>query len=167
MKRNNEMRIAFLLDIIILTALLVTSASASLENTAIFHLHPLPSLIDHFHNDLSADAGKDATNCNCSGEKTVITPAGLRSSEIVRRVSPTSGIGIDLDEKGVPSYRNPVTISQTAMSYYQQYQEGNKSARGFFLNCSDWLVENAAKRDNYSVWLYSNIRSCMWGAEKR
>jgi hypothetical protein len=131
MKRRTEMRITLLLDMIILAALLVTSASASLENAGKFQLHPLPSLVDRLHHELSANIGTYTMNCNCSREKTVITQAGPRPSENVHRVSPTSGIGIALDEKGVPSYRNPVTISQTAMRYYLQYQGGNESARGF------------------------------------
>ena len=76
-----------------------------------------------------------------------------------------------LDEKGVPyiyykwqkgNYvgeirRNPVTISQYAMKYLKQYKEtGNEKYKKLFLNCSDWLVENAEIKGNYSVWVYSS-----------
>jgi hypothetical protein len=59
MKRRTEMHITFLLDMIILATLLVTSASASLENPSrsqlypLPSLHPLPRLVDRFHFDQS------------------------------------------------------------------------------------------------------------------
>ncbi len=76
-----------------------------------------------------------------------------------------------MDEKGVPyvyykwqkgNYveelrRNPVTISQYAMEYLKQYIEtGDEKYKKLFLNCSDWLVENAEIKGNYSVWVYSS-----------
>jgi hypothetical protein len=91
----------------------------------------------------------------------------------------TSAIEIDLDEKGVPTVdygyvskqgdssvtkqdgwtyvgkqRNPLTVSTQGMTYYNQYLQGNESSRDLFLNCSDWLLNNAAKRDNALVWEY-------------
>ncbi|MGP8321587.1 MAG: D-glucuronyl C5-epimerase family protein [Methanosarcinaceae archaeon] len=92
----------------------------------------------------------------------------------------SNGIGyqsskeIILDESGVPyieykyqngeyvgeKRRNPVTISQTAMNYLDSYNETNDiQYKDLFLNCSNWLVENAVERDNYSVWEYSSIIS--------
>lgn len=81
---------------------------------------------------------------------------------------------IILDESGVPyieykyqngnyvgeKRRNPVTISQAAMEYLNIYYETNNTQyKNLFLNCSNWLVENAVERDNYSVWEYSSIIS--------
>jgi hypothetical protein len=50
MKRNNEIRITLILDIIILTTLLVVSANASLEDEYKFQIRHL-SLVDRFHSD--------------------------------------------------------------------------------------------------------------------
>jgi hypothetical protein len=91
----------------------------------------------------------------------------------------TSAMEIDLDEKGVPTVdygyvskkgdssatkqdgwiyvgkqRNPLTVSTQGMTYYNQYLQGNESSRELFLNCADWLLDNAAKRDNALVWEY-------------
>jgi hypothetical protein len=94
-----------------------------------------------------------------------------------------SGQKITLDFKGVPisnygyfspqgymsfdavpgweyigNQRNPVHVAQSGLNYYAQYQNGNQTAGKLFLNCADWLIENAVVRDNYSVWEY-NFRS--------
>ncbi len=76
-----------------------------------------------------------------------------------------------LDERGVPYLyykwqkghyvgemrRNPVTISQFAMDYLEKYKKtDDKRYKRLFLNCSDWLVENAEIRGNYSVWVYQS-----------
>lgn len=72
-------------------------------------------------------------------------------------------VTVILDDKGIPindygssigKQRNPVTISQTAFDYWDEYQAGNKEARGYFLNCADWLVENAISYDGYTAWEY-------------
>ncbi len=54
----------------------------------------------------------------------------------------------------VGKQRNPLTVSTQGMTYYNQYLQGNESSRDLFLNCSDWLLDNAAKRDNILVWEY-------------
>ena len=92
----------------------------------------------------------------------------FKIADFLRYQSPKK---IILDEKGVPyiSYkwqkgnyvgelrRNPVTISQYAMRYLKQYIEtGDEKYKKLFLNCSDWLVENAEIKGNYSVWVYSS-----------
>ncbi|MCD6098978.1 MAG: hypothetical protein J7K33_00185 [Candidatus Marinimicrobia bacterium] len=79
---------------------------------------------------------------------------------------------IILDESGVPyieykyqngkyvgeKRRNPVTISQTGMKYLEKYYETKEEKyKELFLNCSDWLVENAKNKGDYSVWEYSSI----------
>ena len=76
---------------------------------------------------------------------------------------------IILDESGVPyveykyqngkyvgeKRRNPVTISQTGMEYLDKYYETkDEKYKELFLNCSDWLVENAKNKGDYSVWEY-------------
>ena len=81
---------------------------------------------------------------------------------------------VTLDERGVPyveykyqngeyvgeKRRNPVTISQTAREYLNYYYETDEDVyKILFLNCSDWLVENAVVKGNYSVWEYSDVIS--------
>ncbi|MDY6964340.1 MAG: D-glucuronyl C5-epimerase family protein [Halobacteriota archaeon] len=82
--------------------------------------------------------------------------------------SKSIGEGILLDESGVPLYdygyngdvyigiqRNPVTISQQAFYYWDEFQKGDERSKKLFLNCSDWLVDNAVFYGNYSVWEYN------------
>lgn len=79
---------------------------------------------------------------------------------------------ITYDESGVPyvSYkyqngeyvgekrRNPVSTSQAARKYLEEYKEtGDDAYKELFFNCSDWLVENAVVKENYSVWEYSDV----------
>ena len=35
-----------------------------------------------------------------------------------------------------------------------KYQAGDENSKYLFLNDSNWLVENAIKKDNYTVWEY-------------
>lgn len=85
-----------------------------------------------------------------------------------------SSVKIILDESGVPyieykyqngkyageKRRNPVTVSQTGMKYLEKYYETkDERYKELFLNCSDWLVENAKNKGNYSVWEYVSIIS--------
>ena len=78
------------------------------------------------------------------------------------------GKGILIDEAGVPLYdygytggvyigvqRNPVTVSQQAFHYWDEFQKGDERSKKLFLNCTDWLVDNAVLYDNYSVWEYN------------
>ena len=75
---------------------------------------------------------------------------------------------IILDNSGIPivdygyldgicigKQRNPVTISQTAIRYHDNYRKNrdNKS-RELFLNCSNWLVDNALPYGNYKILEY-------------
>jgi heparosan-N-sulfate-glucuronate 5-epimerase len=55
----------------------------------------------------------------------------------------------------VGKHYNAVSTAQTGLEYYAQYENGNQSAEKLFLNCADWLVENAAVKGNYSVWEYN------------
>jgi len=77
------------------------------------------------------------------------------------------GKGILIDEAGVPFYdygytcgvyigiqRNPVIVSQQALKYWDEFQNGDEKSEILFLNCSDWLVDNAVQRDNCTVWEY-------------
>ena len=44
------------------------------------------------------------------------------------------------------------------MKYLEKYYETkDEKYKELFLNCSDWLVENAKNKGNYSVWEYSSI----------
>jgi heparosan-N-sulfate-glucuronate 5-epimerase len=54
----------------------------------------------------------------------------------------------------VGKHYNAVRTAQTGLGYYAQYESGNQSAGKLFLNCADWLVENAIVKGNYSVWEY-------------
>lgn len=50
--------------------------------------------------------------------------------------------------------RNPLTVSTQGMTYYYQYLAGNNSSRELFLNCADWLVDNAILEYGVAVWEY-------------
>jgi len=80
---------------------------------------------------------------------------------------PEPGKGIILDSAGVPMsdygytdgvyigiQRNPVHISQQAFKYWDEFQNGDVRSKELFLNCANWLVDNAVLRDNYTVWEY-------------
>lgn len=91
----------------------------------------------------------------------------------------TSAMTTELDEKGVPiidygfvspkgdssdtkkdgwqyvgRQRNPLTISAHSLTYYKQYLQGNESSKKLFLNCSDWLIDNAVSKGDILVWEY-------------
>jgi heparosan-N-sulfate-glucuronate 5-epimerase len=55
----------------------------------------------------------------------------------------------------VGKHENAVATSQQGLVYYSQYESGNQSAGKLFLNCADWLVDNAIVNGNYSVWEYN------------
>ena len=55
----------------------------------------------------------------------------------------------------VGKHENAVATSQQGLAYYSQYESGNQTAGKLFLNCADWLVENAIVKGNYSVWEYN------------
>lgn len=74
-----------------------------------------------------------------------------------------------LDDDGIPyvkygyknginlgSQRNPVTISQKAMNYYDEYQrKGTNSSRTCLYNCANWIVENSVIYDDYAILEYN------------
>jgi len=81
-----------------------------------------------------------------------------------------------VDESGIPivdykyqgelyigEQRNPVTISLKALEYYERYEAGDEEGEQLFLNCSDWLIDNAVLYDSYAVleyefyWSYGNM----------
>ena len=95
-------------------------------------------------------------------------------------ISNASAIQVTLDEKGVPivdygfvsplgdssdtqedewvyvgEQRNPLTIASYAENYYSQYRNGNDSSKDLFVNCADWLVDNAKVKDDTLVWEYN------------
>ena len=58
--------------------------------------------------------------------------------------------GVDLGNQ-----RNPVTISQKAFEYYEDYlKNNNKKSKKFFINNANWLVKNVLKCNNHSILLY-------------
>ena len=86
------------------------------------------------------------------------------------------GIKIYIDNDGIPivdygnggiigvgEQRNPVTICQRALEYYEDYEAGHEESKQLFLNCSDWLVNNAVYHGQYAVfeydfdWHYGNM----------
>ena len=71
------------------------------------------------------------------------------------------------DEDGVPiinyytikgerigEQRNPVTISLTALKYYEDYLAGNNESKEKFISCANWLVENSESINNFKAWVY-------------
>ena len=82
--------------------------------------------------------------------------------------SGTSTAKITLDHYGIPivdygyihgvyvgPQRNPVTISQNAISYYEIFRKThNQSASESLIKNANWLVENAKYRGNYSILEY-------------
>lgn len=71
-------------------------------------------------------------------------------------VSP-EGVSSDTEIEGwvyVGKQRNPLTISAQGLVYYNQYLKGNDSSKALLLNCADWLIDNAIKRNDTLVWEY-------------
>ena len=99
--------------------------------------------------------------CNCTEEMS----EDLINSKISGKVV---GVKIVLDESGVPivdygkfggkyigKQRNPVAVSQKAFDYWDGYQnDGDERSKQRFLNCANWLVENAISHDNFSLFEY-------------
>ena len=78
------------------------------------------------------------------------------------------GIAVRLDDSGVPivdygrvegeyvgKQRNPVTVCLKAFDYWDEYQGGDEGSRQPFLNCANWLVENATSYGDFSLWEYN------------
>lgn len=70
---------------------------------------------------------------------------------------------VKVDEKGIPvvdygdlgEHRNPVTVANYALKYYEEYKLGNENAKQLFLNCAEFLANNLVDKGNYSVWEYN------------
>ena len=75
-----------------------------------------------------------------------------------------------LDDAGIPivdygyidgiyigKQRNPVTVCQKALEYYENYEKGDKIQRQLFLNCANWLVDNSTPYGNYSILEYKFV----------
>ncbi len=81
--------------------------------------------------------------------------AGVR--KVYRKVFRAPQYVISIDELGVPvvyyrdvgPQRNPVTVCNYALKYYQ---DGNKN---YFWNCVDWLAKNLSDKGVFSVWEYN------------
>ena len=87
--------------------------------------------------------------------------------DLYSKLEGTHGIQTILDERGVPivdygyvsgvyigKQRNPVTVSQKALEYYENYEKGDENQKYLFLNCADWLVNNSIPYDNYLILEY-------------
>lgn len=78
---------------------------------------------------------------------------------------------VKYDKSGIPSYnygtvegkyiglqRNPVTISNEALNFYKEYQNGspkNETAKQLFMNNADWLVRNVVTKELNASYPYS------------
>jgi heparosan-N-sulfate-glucuronate 5-epimerase len=67
------------------------------------------------------------------------------------------------DEKGIPfliegkigKQRNPMTICNKALSYYEKGMAGDTGQFNFFLNCADWLADSLHHEKEFSVLSYN------------
>ena len=60
------------------------------------------------------------------------------------------------DGKPVGFQRNPVTTALQANEFYDLYKvNNNESAKTYFLNNVNWLVNNAVPKENYSLLQYN------------
>lgn len=67
------------------------------------------------------------------------------------------------DEKGIPfliegkigKQRNPMTICNKALSYYENAKKGDTTQYAYFLNCADWLADSLRHEKNFSVLSYN------------
>ena len=60
------------------------------------------------------------------------------------------------DGKPVGFQRNPVTTSIQANEFYDLYKvNNNESAKTYFLNNVNWLVNNAVPKENYLLLQYN------------
>lgn len=75
----------------------------------------------------------------------------------------------EIDEQGIPyvnygtingsligRQRNPVTVSQKAMTYCDDYiRNGDAVSKHYLINNANWLVDSAKKHNNFSILEYS------------
>jgi heparosan-N-sulfate-glucuronate 5-epimerase len=75
----------------------------------------------------------------------------------------------EIDDQGIPyvnygtingnvigRQRNPVTISQKAMTYYEDYiRNDDDASKHYLINNADWLIDNAKNHKNFSILEYS------------
>lgn len=67
------------------------------------------------------------------------------------------------DEKGIPfliegkigRQRNPMTICNKALSYYENAMNGDSSQFIPFLNCANWLADSLSNRNDFSILSYN------------
>ena len=69
---------------------------------------------------------------------------------------PLTYYGMIYDGKPIGSQRNPVSVAQQANEFYDMYKKDNsESSKTYFLNNVNWLVNNAVKKENYSLLQYN------------
>ena len=97
----------------------------------------------------------------------IISPMGNQESILFK--SAYSQRNVTLDSSGIPiidygyvadtyigPQRNPVNIAKTALQIYDKYNQTHSDIDlQMFLNNSDWLVQNAVSKGNYSVLHYN------------
>lgn len=122
---------------------------------------PGPRVIKHVLILLAALA-TTAVALNETGDWT-----GSLIKRVYRLMGGRAGVRFLLDEKGVPivdygyvdgvyvgQQRNPVTVAKKALAYHQSFEDGDKRCKRLFLNCADWLVNNAVRHHDYAVLPY-------------
>lgn len=92
----------------------------------------------------------------------------IRKAYLVLRGKHFSSEAIEDDSYGIPivhygeilgvyigKQRNPVTVSQRALDYYERCMQGDERDRQLFLNCADWLIDNMVWHDGYTILEYA------------
>ena len=74
---------------------------------------------------------------------------------MVNDISQTDEKGIPFNvERNIGKHRNPMTVSNRALLYYANYQQGDSSQKQFLINCADWLVDDLSHQGNWAVLKY-------------
>lgn len=118
--------------------------------------HIIILIIVFFLTFLVANFTEDASVNIIASVYSIFTGKGPANIEII-----TDDLGVAIVDHGsingiyIGKQRNPVTISQKAFEYEEEYKKGNQSSKRLLLNSADWLVDNAVQYDNYTVWEYN------------
>lgn len=109
----------------------------------------------------SANAAPDNNQSSFSSSN-----SSFASSNLPARAPPKQDIIFDnhsipivdygyIDNLYIGLQRNPITVAQTVLRYYQAFKKtGNENALHVLINNSNWLAENAVKHGNYSIFEY-------------
>lgn len=84
---------------------------------------------------------------------------GFDAAKMITISADTEGIPLvdygEIDGVFVGIQRNPVTVCQTALDHWDNFQKGEQAAKNLFLNCANWLINNAVERADYRVLEYN------------